>query len=100
LTHQLLDSTHTMGGEFMITFFNRKELLMSYNFRQVDNLREILQANRIDYFVKVSGPRSAASIGTGRSRMYSFGHDRNLERYIVYVHKHDWEYGMHLLRKL
>ena len=84
----------------MITFFNRKELLMSYDLRQVDNLREILQANRIDYFVKVSGPRSAASIGAGRSRMYSFGHDRNMERYIVYVHKHDWEYAMHPLRKL
>ena len=38
----------------MITIFNRKELLMSYDLRQVNNLREILRANRIDYQVKAS----------------------------------------------
>ena len=84
----------------MIHIFNRKELLMSYDLRQVSDLRELLRANRIDYYVKVSGPRSAASIGAGRNRMYSFGHDSNLERYTVYVHKTDWEYAQHLLRKL
>jgi len=78
--------------------FNRRELLMSYDLQQVSDLRELLRANRIDYYVKASGPRSAASIGAGRSRMYSFGHDRNMERYTVYVHKADWEYAMHLLR--
>lgn len=84
----------------MIHIFNRRELLMSYDLRQVNDLRELLQANRIDYFVKVSGPRSSASVGAGRSRMYSFGHDRNLERYTFYVHKADLEYAKHLLRKL
>ena len=84
----------------MIHIFNRRELLMSYDLRQVSDLRELLRANRIDYYVKVSGPRSVASIGAGRSRMYSFGHDRNMERYIVYVHKTDWEYAKHLLKKL
>ena len=84
----------------MIHIFNRKELLMSYDLRQVSDLRELLRANRIDYYVKVSGPRSVASIGAGRNRMYSFGHDSNLERYTVYVHKTDWEYAQHLLRKL
>ena len=84
----------------MITVFNRKELLLTYDLRQVSDLRELLRANRIDYYVKVSGPRAAASIGAGRSRMYSFGHDRNLERYTVYVHKTNWEYAKHLLRKL
>ena len=82
----------------VIHMFNRRELLMSYDLQQVSDLRELLRANRIDYYVKASGPRSAASIGAGRSRMYSFGHDRNMERYTVYVHKADWEYAMHLLR--
>ena len=27
-------------------------------------------------------------------------HDRNMERYTVYVHKTDWEYAKHLLSKL
>ena len=84
----------------MIHIFNRRELLLSYDPGQVNGLRELLRANRIDYFVKVSGPRSAASLGAGRSRMYSFGRDRSPERYTVYVHKADWEYAMHLLRKL
>ena len=84
----------------MITVFNRRELLMTYDLRQVSDLRELLRGNRIDYYVKVSGPRSAASIGAGRSRMYSFGHDSNLERYTVYVRKTDWEYARHLLGKL
>ena len=83
----------------MIHIFNRRELLMSYDLPQVSDLQELLRGNRIDYYVKVSGPRSAASIGAGRNRMYSFGHDGNLERYTVYVHKTDWEYAQHLLRK-
>ena len=84
----------------MIHFFNRRELLVSYDLRQVSELRELLRANRIDYFVKVSGPRSPASIGAGRSRTYSFGHDRSQERYTLYVHKADWEYAVHLRRNL
>ena len=84
----------------MIHIFNRRELLVSYDLRQVSDLRELLRASRIDYFVKVAGPRSADSLGAGRSRVYSFGHDRAPQRYTVYVHKADWEYAMHLLRKL
>ena len=83
----------------MITVFNRRELLVSYDLRQVSDLRELLRANRIECVVKVTGPRSPASMGAGRNRMYSFGHDRNSDRYTVYVHKTDWEYAMYLLRK-
>ena len=84
----------------MIHLFNRRELLISYDLRQVDALRELLRANRIDCIVKVSGPRSAASLGAGRSRIYSFGSNRNPDRYTVYVHRADWEYSLHLLRTL
>ena len=85
---------------YMIHVFNRRELLITYDLRQVNDLRELLRAHQIDCFVKVTGPRSAASLGASRNRIYSFGHDRSLERYTVYVHKTDWEYAMHLLRKL
>ena len=83
----------------LIHIFNRRELLMTYDLRQVSDLRELLRANRIDYYVKVTGPRSPASMGAGRNRMYSFGHDHHSDRYTVYVHKADWEYAMYLLRK-
>ena len=32
----------------MINVFNRKELLLTYDLRQVSDLRELLRANRID----------------------------------------------------
>ena len=84
----------------MIHIFNRREILLSCDLQQVNDLRELLRANQIDYFVKVSGPRSASSMGAGRNRIYSFGPNRNPDRYTVYVHKADWEYALHLLRTL
>jgi len=82
----------------MITFFNRKELLMSYDLRQVNNLREILRANQIDCHVKASYPRSASAIGAGRVRTASFGPVRQQERFTVYVHKSDYDHAMYLLQ--
>ena len=83
----------------MIHIFNRKELLLSYDLRQVNNLREILRANRIDYHVKASYPRSASAIGAGRARTASFGPVRQQERFTVYVHKADYDRAMYLLRE-
>ena len=45
----------------MIHIFNRRELLLSYDLRQVNDIREILRANRIDYHVKVFYPRPASA---------------------------------------
>ena len=75
----------------MIHIFNRRELLMTYDLREVNRIREILLANRIDYRVKVVN----APMGAGRNRV-SFSHRQ--EQHIVYVHKTDWEYAMYLLR--
>ena len=46
----------------MIHMFNRKELLMSYDLRQVNDLREILRANRIDYYVKAACSRTPFAV--------------------------------------
>ena len=83
----------------MIHFFNRKELIMTYDLRQVNDIREILRANRIDYHVKASYPRSASAIGAGRARTASFGPVRQQERFTVYVHKADYDRAMYLLRE-
>ena len=82
----------------MIHFFNRKELMMTYDLRQANDIREILRANRIDYHVKASYPRSASAIGAGRARTASFGPVRQQERVTVYVHKADYDRAMYLLR--
>ena len=52
----------------MITVFNRKELLMSYDLRQVNDLREILRANRIDYYVKAASSRTPFAMSESRVR--------------------------------
>ena len=83
----------------MITIFNRKELLMSYDLRQVNNLRELLRANQIDYHVKASYSRSPFSTPAGRTRSPYYGSVRQQERYTVYVHKTDWDRAMYLLRE-
>lgn len=83
----------------MIHLFNRKELLQTYDLRQMNDLRELLRANRIDHSVKVAYPRTSFVASESRARTASFGPNRRQEQYIVYVCKADWEYAMHLLRK-
>jgi len=75
----------------VIHIFNRKELLMTQDLREVNKIRDMLLANRIDSRVKVVN----SPVGAGRNRM-SFS--RRQEQRIVYVHKADWEYAMYLLR--
>ena len=82
----------------MIHIFNRKELLITYDLRQVNNLREILRANRIDYLVKTSYPRQASAMGARRAGTASLGPVRQQERFTVYVHKADYDRAMYLLR--
>ena len=65
---------------------------MTCDFREVNRIREILLANRIDYRIKVVN----SPMGAGRNRI-SFS--RRPEQHIVYIHKADWEYAMYLLRK-
>jgi len=75
----------------VIHIFNRKELLITYDLGEVSRIREILLANRIDCQVNVVN----SPVGAGRNRV-SFS--RRQEQQIVYVHKQDWEYAVHLLR--
>ena len=75
----------------MIFFFNRKELLITSDFREVNQVQELLRDNRIGYQVKIVN----SPVGAGRNRV-SFS--RRQEQQIVYVHKQDWEYAMYLLR--
>ena len=85
--------------KYLIHLFNRKELLLSYDLRQVSEIREILRANRIDYYVKASYPRSPFSTPAGRTRAPYFGPVRQQERYTVYVHKADYDRALYLLRE-
>ena len=83
----------------MIHVFNRKELLITYDLRQVNELREILLANGIDYHVKASYPRSPFSVPAGRTRSPYYGSVRQQERYTIYVHKVNYDRARYLLRE-
>ena len=83
----------------MIHIFNRKELLMTYDLRQANDIREILRANRIDYHVKASYARSPFSSPAGRTRSAYFGPGSQQERFTVYVHKADYDRALYLLRE-
>ena len=75
----------------MIHILNRRELLITYDQREVNQCLELLIANNIDYRIKIVN----ATMGAGRNRV-SFS--KRQEQQIVYVHKQDWEYAMYLLR--
>lgn len=82
----------------MICVFNRRELMITSDQREVNRIREILLGNRIEFQVKVSGPGSVPSLGAGRTRTASFSVIRRQEQFTVYVHKNDWDYATYLLR--
>ena len=82
----------------MITIFSRKELMITNDLREVNSIREVLLANKIEYLVKDSNQRMANSIGAGRTRATTFTLGRKQDQYVIYVHKDDLEYAMYLLR--
>ena len=82
----------------MITFFSRKELMITNDLREVNSIREVLLASKIEYLVKDSNQRMANSIGAGRTRATTFTLGRKQDQYVIYVHKDDLEYAMYLLR--
>lgn len=82
----------------MICVFNRRELMITCDQREVNRIREMLLANQIEFQVKVSTPGAQPSPGAGRTRTVSFGMLRRQEQFTVYVHKNDWDYATYLLR--
>ena len=82
----------------MIVAFNRRELMITCDQREVNRIRELLLANRIEFQVKVSAPGSLPTLGAGRTRTVPFGMLRRQEQFTVYIHKNDWDYAAYLLR--
>lgn len=83
----------------MITLFNRKELVTTFDMKKQGQLRELLQANGIDYRVKVINRGSPSPFDAGaRARTGSFGQSMALSyEYKIYVKKADYERALSLL---
>ena len=82
----------------MITFFNRKELLITVDMSRRSNVCDILSDNGIDYKIKVTNLQSASAFSSMRGRRGSFGINQNYSyEYKVYVHRKDYDYALKLI---
>ena len=83
----------------MITIFNRKELLVTFDIQRQAKVRDILAANGIKYTVDVTNRQNAAALGSSRSRVGSYGMNSSLAyEYKIYVHKSEYENALRLIR--
>ncbi len=79
----------------MITIFNRRELVSTYESALQAAFREALAAAGIDYSVKVVDRGGTSGI---RARTGNFG-QKNPYQYILYVRKQDWEAAKRVIGK-
>ena len=83
----------------MITVFNRKELLMTYDMQRQSEIRNILRSQNIEYHVKVKNLLNPSPFSSNpRARTGSFG--INLTKtyeYKIYVKKSDYEQAKYLI---
>ena len=85
----------------MLTFWNRKQLYVTFSMEQQIKLRELLSKAAIPCYVRVVDRRAPLLGGSTRGRAGTFGEDRALEcEYILYVPKKRYEQAQHLLAGL
>ena len=84
----------------MITIFNRKELLITYDMNKQSEVRTILQNHKIEYSVKVKNLLSPTPLSSGsRGHMATPGVDiKKSYEYKIYVKKLDYERAILLMK--
>ncbi len=85
----------------MITVFNRKELLITYDMTKQNEVRTLLRDHKIKYDVKVKNLLSPSPMHAGaRTHVGSLGMDLTKSyEYKIYVRKADYERALELMRK-
>ncbi len=89
------------GESEMITIFNRKELLITYDMKIQSEVRTILRDHKIKYDVKVRNLLSPSPMHSG-SRAHTGAHGVDLTKsyeYKIYVKKTDYERAMNLINE-
>ena len=77
----------------MITFFNRKELFITFSNSEYIRIKNILSDNRIEYSVKCTNRQF-----WNRSRTGSFGlNSEYLYDYKIYVKREDYKKALYLI---
>lgn len=77
----------------MITVFNRKELISTYDKKKQAEVRDLLSQFKIPYSINVINRKSPSPFGAGsRARTGTFGENLQLEyQYIIFVRTVDYE---------
>ena len=85
----------------MITIFNRKELLITYDMKKQSEVRTTLQNHNIKYDVKINNLLSPSIFSrSGRTYIGSRGVDLTKSyEYKIYVKKSDYEEAVVLLNE-
>ena len=83
----------------MITIFNRKELLITYDMKKQSEVRTILCDHNIEYIVKVKNLLSPSLMrGGARGHVGTLGVDATKSyEYKIYVKKTDYEKAIGLM---
>ena len=83
----------------MISVFNRKELLITFDMKRQANVCKKLSAKGIDYAVKTTNLQSSAPAGVQRARTGNYGIDQKYSyEYKIYVRKGDYDRASSLIR--
>ncbi len=77
----------------MITIFNRKELISTFDLKKQVEVRDLLDQFKIPYSINVINRKSPSIFDAGsRARTGTFGENLSLEyQYIIFVRKTDYE---------
>lgn len=69
----------------MITVFNRKELLITFDMKRQADVCKKLSAKGIDYAVKTTNLQSSAPAGVQRARTGNYGIDQSIPMNIRFM---------------
>lgn len=85
----------------MIHILNRKELLITWNLKELAQIRDILATNQVDYVVKTRNiARTSPYFAGSRARTGSLGlRTDTMYQYQIYVSKADYERARFLIRR-
>lgn len=84
----------------MITIYNRRDLLITFDMQKQGEIRRILSHGGIDYTVKVVNRKSPSPVSAGtRAMTGTFGENLASEyEYIFYVNKNEYDRAAQAVR--
>lgn len=82
----------------MISIFNRRELVATFDLKRKSNICDSLDSNNINYHVKVINRNSPSAFSDTRGRVGTLGQNLDLSyEYIIYVKKKDFEFAKKII---